>query len=137
MHELLAERHSPIRPRPIYLTKVAAIMILTESAYIESKSLRDNQVSNLSDEKAEEILIKIKSLYFALWQGTGTTTTLALSDYYEVSVETIQKVIQRHRGELKSDGLKSILGKALKDVVDSLSISKKTPQLTIWTPRAA
>ena len=111
--------------------------ILTESAYTESKTLRDRQIVNLSDEKAEEILVKIKSLYFALWQGEGTTTTSALSKYYEVSVETIQKVIQRHREELKSDGLKSIRGKALKGVADSLSISKKTPQLTIWTPRAA
>ncbi len=112
-------------------------MILTESAFVESKSVRDNQVASLSDERAEAILSKIKSLYFALWQGTGTTTTSALVDYYEVSSETIQKVIQRHRDEFKSDGLKSIRGKALKDVVDILSISKKTPQLTIWTPRAA
>ncbi len=112
-------------------------MILTESAYIESKSVRDNQVASLSDERAEAILMKIKSLYFALWEGTGTTTTSALVDYYEVSTETIQKIIQRHRDELKSDGLKNIRGKALKDVVDILSISKKTPQLTIWIPRAA
>ena len=111
--------------------------ILTESAYTESKTLRDCQIVDLSDEKVEEILVKIKSLYFTLWQGTGTTTTSALSEYYEVSVETIQKVIQRHREELKSDGLKSIRGKALKDVMDKLSISRKTPQLTIWTPRAA
>ena len=113
------------------------MMILTESAFIESKSVRDNQVASLSDERAEAILMKVKSLYFALWEGTGTTTTSALVDYYEVSSESLQKVIQRHRNELKSDGLKSIRGKALKDVVDILSISKKTPQLTIWTPRAA
>ncbi len=113
------------------------MMILTESAYVESKSLRDNQVAELSHQRAEDILKKVKSLYFALWQGTGTTTTSALVDYYEVSGETIQKVIQRHRDELNSDGLKRIRGKALKDVVDILSISKRTPQLTIWTPRAA
>ena len=112
-------------------------MILTESAYIESKSVRDNQVASLSNERAEAILMKVKSLYFALWEGTGTTTTSALVDYYEVSGETIQKVIQRHRNELNSDGLKRIRGKALKDVMDRLSISKRTPQLTIWTPRAA
>ncbi len=113
------------------------MMILTESAYVESKSVRDNQVASLSDERAEAILMKVKSLYFALWEGTGTTTTSALVDYYEVSAETIQKVIQRHRDEFKTDGLKSIRGKALKDVMDTLSISKRTPQLIIWTPRAA
>ena len=112
-------------------------MILTESAYTESKTVRDNQVASLSDKRAEAILMKVKSLYFALWEGTGTTTTSVLVDYYEVSAETIQKVIQRHRDELNSDGLKRIRAKALKDVMDKLSISKKTPQLTIWTPRAA
>ncbi len=113
------------------------MIILTESAYTESPSIRNNQVASLSDERAEAILIKIKFLYFALWQGKETTTTSALSDYYEVSGETIQKVIQRHRDELKSDGLKRIRGKVLIDVMDTLSISKKTPQLTVWTPRAA
>lgn len=113
------------------------MMILTESAYTESKSVRNNQLASTSDERAEILLIKIKSLYFALWQGIGTTTTSALSEYYEVDAQTIQKVIQRHRDELKSDGLKSIRGKTLKDVMDTLSISKKTPQLTVWTPRAA
>ena len=137
MGEILAEKHSPFKPRPIFLSRLQLMNILTESAYTESKTLRDCQIVDLSDEKVEEILVKIKSLYFTLWQGTGTTTTSALSEYYEVSVETIQKVIQRHREELKSDGLKSIRGRALKDVADSLSISKKTPRLTIWTPRAA
>ena len=112
-------------------------MILTESAYVESRTVRDNQVASLSNKRASALLMKVKSLYFALWQGTETTTTSALVDYYEVSAETIQKVIQRHRDEFKADGLKSIRGKALKDVKDTLSISKKTPQLTIWTPRAA
>lgn len=111
--------------------------ILTELAYLESKTVRDNQVTNLSNERATEILNKVKSLYFALWQGTETTTTLTLVDFYEVSSKTIQKVIQRHRDELKTDGLKSIKGIALKDVVDILSISNKTPCLTVWTPRAA
>ncbi len=111
--------------------------ILTEYVYIESKSIRDNQVASLSNERAEAILNKVKSLYFALWEGEGITTTFELVEFYEVSVETIQKVIQRHREELKADGLKSIRGKDLKDVMDRVSISQRTPKLTIWTPRAA
>ena len=74
---------------------------------------------------------------FAFWKGTGIATTQQLAQYYEVSVETVQKIIQRHRKELVADGLKTLKGKALKDVVDILSISQRTPNLTLWTPRAA
>ena len=43
------------------------MMILPKSAYIESKSIRDNQVASLSEEQAEAIFRKVKSLYCALW----------------------------------------------------------------------
>lgn len=111
--------------------------ILTESVFIESKSVRDNQLVNVSHERAGEILNQVKSLYLALWQGTGTATTEQIADFYEVSSEVVQKVIQRHRDEFEDDGLKIIRGKGLKDVVDILSIPSKTSQVTLWTPRAA
>ncbi len=111
--------------------------IVNEQVFVESKSIRDNQISTLSHDKAHEILNKVKSLYFALWKGTETATTVQIADFYEVSAEVVQKVQQRHRGEFKSDGLQVIRGKALKDAVDSLSIPSATSQITIWTPRSA
>jgi hypothetical protein len=40
-------------------------MILSESVLIESKSARDDQLQNVSNERAEQILGKVKGLMFA------------------------------------------------------------------------
>lgn len=101
----------------------------------ESETARENQIGKI-EEIVREIFSKIKSLYFALEKEKDITTKKERAEFSEIEAVAIRKVIQRHREELKSDGLKSIRGKALKDVMDKLSISKRTPQLTIWTPRA-
>ncbi len=49
--------------------------MLTESVLTESKTARETQLAEIESEQATEILSKIKSLYFALWDGTGTTVT--------------------------------------------------------------
>ena len=113
------------------------MMILTESAFIESKSIRDNQVASLSDERAEAILNKVKSLYFALWKGEGIATTEEMSVFFEVEAATIRKVLVRHKEELSSDGVKTLRGKDFKDVRDTLSLTYRQSSITIWTPRAA
>ena len=41
----------------------------------ESKTVRDYQLARLDHQRASEILNKVKSLYFALWGGTGIATT--------------------------------------------------------------
>jgi hypothetical protein len=111
--------------------------ILTELAFVESKSLRDNQLSTVSHDRASEILTLVKAVYFALWQGTGTATTSQIAEFYEVSDDVVQKALQRHRDEFKLDGLKTLRGKELKDAADTLSIPSKTSQFTIWNPRSA
>jgi hypothetical protein len=111
--------------------------ILTETAFVESKSLRDNQLSTVSHDRASEILSLVKAVYFALWQGTGTATTGQIAEFYEVSDDVVQKALQRHRDEFNSDGLKTLRGKQLKDAADTLSIPSKTSQVTIWNPRSA
>ncbi|NJP22366.1 MAG: DNA-binding protein [Hydrococcus sp. CRU_1_1] len=111
--------------------------ILTELAFVESKSLRDRQLSTVSHDRASEILSLVKAVYFALWQGTGTATTGQIAEFYEVSLDVVQKALQRHRDEFINDGLKTLRGKQLKDAADTLSIPSKTSQFTIWTPRAA
>ena len=65
--------------------------ILTESVFTESQSARDNQLSNISPERATEILGKVKTLYFALWQGTSTTVTDQIANFYEVPEANFQK----------------------------------------------
>ncbi len=113
------------------------MIILSDEMLLESKSVRENQLKNISHDCSSEILNKVKSLMFALWEGTGIATTEQIKDFYEVSVDTIHASLKRHKDELTSDGVKVIRGSALRDVSDIVSVSQRTPKLTVWTPRAA
>ncbi len=110
--------------------------ILTESVFIESQSARDNQLIEIESEQATEILSKIKSLYFALWEGTSTTVTEQVAEFYEIPEQNLRQLLKSHRSEFVSDGLKAIRGKALKDARDLWSLPSRTSQVTVWTPRA-
>ena len=57
--------------------------------------------------------------------------TELIRDYFPVS-----KAAKRHRDEFQSDGLKVLRGEDLELVMDKLSITNKTRNLTIWNPRA-
>ncbi len=114
-----------------------AITIVSESVLIESKSARDNQLESVSLQRAQEILNKVKALFFAVWKGEGITTTEQLAGFYEIEPNSIRQVLKRHLDEFELDGLKSLRGKNLKDVRDILSLTSTVPNLTIWTPRAA
>ena len=114
-----------------------AMNILSGSILVESKTARETQLAEIKSEQATEILSKIKSLYFALWQGEGIATTEEMGRFFEVEVATIRKVYHRHKDELATDGVKTLRGKALKDVRDILSLSSKQSNIMIWTPRAA
>jgi hypothetical protein len=112
--------------------------ILTESILIESRTARDGQLAQISQTRAQEILDKVKSLYFAVWKGEGLTTTEQLADFYEIDTSaTLRKILARHKSEFDSDGVKSLRGKGLKDVRDILSLTSTQANLTVWTPRAA
>jgi len=108
---------------------------------IESQSARTETMLNVSDDRAIDCLNKAKALTMALHYGSNVATTEQMADYYEVSVDTVQKVVQRHKDELMPDGLRKLSAKELKalptQVMDRLSITSMTPSLTIWTPRAA
>ncbi len=114
-----------------------AMTILPDGILLESKLAREHQLTNVSHERSQEILNKVKSLLFALWNGVGITSTDQIADFYEVPLDTIHKIVKRNRGELESDGLETLRGEALRYVTDKLSVSERTPKLTVWTPRAA
>jgi hypothetical protein len=113
---------------------------LTESVLLESKSARDEQLTEFSHDRAGEILNRVKSLYFALWQGVGIATTQQAAEFYEVPEANIRKAIERHRVELESDGLRKVTGKQLKGLreldSDAVSLTPNTHHLTIHTPRS-
>lgn len=117
--------------------------MISDLVLVESKAMRDSSMANLDHEMSLEVLNKAKALMMAVWRGTGAATTEQLAEYYEVPVDTVKKVLTRSKQELESDGLQVVKGKDLKDARDKLSlaseitISSKTSQNAIWTPRAA
>ena len=114
--------------------------ILSDSVLIESKSARENRLKNVSHDRANEILSKIKTLYAALWQGIGASTTEQVVEFYETKTDAVESALRRYRSEFESDGLKTLKGRQLrsfKDVSAPKAESSKAPSLIIWTPRAA
>ena len=111
--------------------------IVSDSVLVESKAARDHQLERVSPQRAQQILNKLKALYFAVWKGEGTTTTELLADFYEVPEVNIRQLLKTHRAEFVSDGLQILRGKDLRQVSDLLSLTSKTVNVAAWTPRAA
>ena len=111
--------------------------IVSDSVLVESKSARDNQLEHISPQRAQQALNKLKALYFAVWKGEGTTTTELLADFYEVPEVNIRQLLKTHRAEFISDGLQILRGKDLRQVSDLLSLTSKSVNVAVWTPRAA
>lgn len=114
---------------------------ISDLVLIESKAARNDHLSKISHDRSQEILLKVKGLYFALWQGTGVTTTDQVAEFYEVPVETVKTALSRHKDEFTEDGLRELKGKDLKALrdagSDALKLPESTTRLNAWTPRAA
>jgi hypothetical protein len=110
--------------------------IFPELVLSESRTARDSQLTDISHDRAKEILNKVKVLYFALWQGAGALTIQQVAQFYEVSEESLRQLQKTYRAELESDGLKTLRGKALSDARDQLSLASKSSQVSLWTPRS-
>lgn len=117
--------------------EVMIVTILDDSVLVESKSARENQLATINEERATEILNKIKLLYFSLFQGEGIATTEKLADFFEVETATIRQIRKRHSEEFNGDGVKTLRGKTLSDVRDTLSLTSRQSSITVWTPRSA
>ncbi len=97
--------------------------MVSESVLIESKSARNNQLARVSHERASEILNKLKALYFALWNGVGSSTTEQMAGFYEVNTDAVESALRRHRDEFEFDGLKTLKGRLLKAFKDASAFS--------------
>nr|WP_145401516.1 hypothetical protein [Paenibacillus xylanexedens] len=87
--------------------------------FIDDQTLRNEYIVKT------EILNKVKALSL-LPDGENMTIRQA-SEYYEVSIETIRKVIQRNRQELSDDGIKTLYSKDLKEY--RLTLGHDVPEL--------
>lgn len=104
----------------------------------ESPSARNEGLKRLKAQTNEEhVLNKVKALVFAVWEGKSLVTRNQLSDFYEVTVDAIDKNYQRCKNEFKKDGVKVFQGKTLKDARDKMSLSPKSSKETIYTAAGA
>ncbi|MBD2569875.1 hypothetical protein [Anabaena lutea] len=112
-------------------------MGFSQEIFIESRTARDNQLSTSSSQEAENILNKVKQIFFAVWDGEGWMASKQVAEFYEVPEETIDTSFKRHRDEFQSDGVQVLRGKALEDVRFIMNLtSSKAPSIKLFPPRA-
>ena len=117
--------------------------IISETIFVESKTLRQQQLEELNDERSLLILNKVKTLLVALWKDkTRVTTTEEIASYYEVESSVVRHASKKHREEFLTDGWREIKGssnlKALRSIGSEVfSLPSATTRVAIWTPRAA
>jgi hypothetical protein len=100
--------------------------ISDELLFVESKTARDQGLTRLKSQHLEEIVLsKVKALFFVVWKGISRISRQQLADFYDVSVDSIDKNYQRHKDEFDIDGVEVLRGKDLKDVRDSMSLTSK------------
>ena len=90
-----------------------------ELMLVESKTMREQMVCKVNEERIGEILNKVKGLIL-LPDGTNVTTEMVAS-FYEVDKELINYHIKANKSELESDGLKVIKGQELKEFKNFLT----------------
>jgi len=102
-------------------------MTSPEVALTESRTLREQFMSRT------EVLDRVKSLAL-LADGFHATTELVAS-YYEVDVETIKKLVQRHRQEMTLNGYRVLKGEELRELKrDNVSLLD-AKSLALFTKR--
>ena len=85
----------------------------------------------------EQILKKVKDLFFAVWRGVGRITPEQLADFYQTPVETISSNYKRHKDEFDSDGVEVLQGVDLKEVKGIMPLTSLASKVTIYTPAGA
>jgi hypothetical protein len=113
-------------------------MEFSDDFLVESKSAREQGLAKLKAQRSEEeILNKVKALFFAVWQGVGRISRQQLADFYEVPINTIDTNHQRHKDEFDADGVEVLSGKDLREVRLIMSLTSSTPKETVYTPAGA
>ncbi|WP_392534315.1 hypothetical protein [Nostoc sp. C117] len=111
-------------------------MEFSQEIFVESKTARDSQLLATSNSDAENILNKVKQIFFAVWEGSGWLTLKQVAEFYEVSEETIDANFKRHRDEFEADGIRLLRGQALNDARCIMHLASKTSSVNLFPPRA-
>jgi hypothetical protein len=112
--------------------------ISNELLFVESKTARDEGLTELKSQHSEELVLnKVKALVFAVWNGVSRLTRQQLSDFYEVPLPTIDSNYKNHKDEFDIDDVKPFKGKDLKALKGILPLSPNSPEEVIYTPAGA
>lgn len=119
-------------------------MNINESMLIESKSARNFQLANFSDERILDILGKANGLIHFAQVGSDRLATIdQMAEFYEVPEDTIKTCLKRNREEFEADGVTVLRGKArvsrLREVRVNMNLPEipcKTTVLTALNPRS-
>ncbi|MGP3979233.1 hypothetical protein ACTWQF_35540 [Streptomyces sp. 8N114] len=109
----------------------------TDSVLLESRSARSGMAHRV------EVLDKVKALAFST--GHAQATTRDVANYFEVPLNTVEKLVTRHREELVSNGMTVLRGADLHQYqTDTMSVSsgpdsgypQRRSGLTVFSRRA-
>ncbi|MEW2220948.1 hypothetical protein AB0939_16895 [Streptomyces sp. NPDC006990] len=111
--------------------------MFTESVLLESRSARSGMTHRV------EVLDRVPAL--AISTGGAQATTRDVADYFEVPLKTVEKLVERHRDELLSNGMSVLRSVELREYqTDKVSVPSEQAQgrpqhrsgLTLFSRRA-
>ena len=111
-------------------------MQLTPEVFTESETARNEKLITTSSQEADNILNKVKQIFFAVWNGKGWMTSKQVAEFYEVSEETIDTNFKRHRKEFRSDGVELVRSKELEEVRFIMNLTSSVSCVNLFSPRA-
>lgn len=94
---------------------------------VTNKTLREECIAKV------EVLDKVKALIL-LPNDTHVTTEM-VANYFEVSTEVINKLVQRNTDELMLNGYEKFEGEQLKDIKSTCKIQSRARSLSVFTRR--
>jgi hypothetical protein len=102
--------------------------MINESALLESKSLRDGVLERT------DVLDRVKTL--SLLPDGMHVTTVMVATYFEVTVKTLESVVEDHREELVSNGYQVLTGTPLALFKRASGIQSRSKALALFSRRA-
>jgi hypothetical protein len=102
--------------------------VINESALLESKTLRDGVLERT------DVLDRVKALSL-LPDGMHVTTAMVAA-YFEVTVKTLESVVEDHREELASNGYQVLTGTPLALFKRASGIQSRSKALALFSRRA-
>ncbi|MEU6550621.1 restriction endonuclease [Streptomyces sp. NPDC046915] len=102
--------------------------MINESALLESKSLRDSVLERT------DVLDRVKVLSL-LPDGMHVTTAMVAA-YFEITVKTLESVVEDHRQELEASGYQVLTGKRLALFKGASGIQSRSKALALFSRRA-